>query len=210
MTPFSPSSVRAAVPVAAALLLGPAPAAPAWELGGPLYAPRWDVPPSHLGFNLDETGPGYFGGGRYREFYNYGRGYGVANFPGPLPSPLRRSVTPHAATPPVVVPFAPAPESGFAEFVVRLPDGAELWIDGKRSAQTAVERSFVTPPLRVGERFVLEFRAKWSEGGRSREERREVAFRAGDRLELSFPAADPAPVLPPPRPFPLLETGPEL
>src|SRR4051794_6183771 len=55
--------------------------------GPPHYEPHYRDygPPSAYGYNLDDRNPGYFGGGRYREYYSYGRGYGLSNFPGPLP-----------------------------------------------------------------------------------------------------------------------------
>ena len=46
-----------------------------------------DNPASYYGYNLDAPHPGYYGGGDYREFYAFGRGTGIANFPGPVPGP---------------------------------------------------------------------------------------------------------------------------
>src|SRR5262249_37440338 len=68
-------------------ILSAAPAL-AWDLGGPLYQRGYpkDPPASIFGYNLDDPHPGYYGGGRYREYFSYGRGYGLANFPGPLPN----------------------------------------------------------------------------------------------------------------------------
>ena len=60
-------------------LLGLTAPGSAWELGGPLYTNR--IPPASLyGYNLDDPSPGYYGGGRYREYYSYGRGAGLALF----------------------------------------------------------------------------------------------------------------------------------
>ena len=51
--------------------------------------PAWvvDNPASNYGYNLDDPHPGYYGGGNYREYYAFGRGTGVANFPGTVPGP---------------------------------------------------------------------------------------------------------------------------
>jgi uncharacterized protein (TIGR03000 family) len=51
--------------------------------------PAWivDNPASNYGYNLNDPHPGYYGGGNYREYYAFGRGTGVANFPGPVPGP---------------------------------------------------------------------------------------------------------------------------
>src|SRR5262249_61454712 len=35
--------------------------------------------PSYYGYPLDDTTAGYYGGGRYREYYSYGRRFGWAN-----------------------------------------------------------------------------------------------------------------------------------
>src|SRR5947209_10549670 len=75
---------------ALAALLGLAAPSPAWELGGPLYQRGLSnaYPASYYGYNLDDNSAGYYGGIRYQQYYAYGRGYGLANFPGPLPNPL--------------------------------------------------------------------------------------------------------------------------
>src|SRR4051794_838257 len=78
---------RAGLPALVALLLSSA-VAQAWPLGSYLYTNRWPVPPSYYGYALDETNPGHYGGGRYREYYGYGRGYGLADHPGPVPPSL--------------------------------------------------------------------------------------------------------------------------
>lgn len=197
--------LRRALPLAAVAWLGLSGSVQGWELGGPLYAPRWDAAPSLFGYNLDETGPGYYGGGRYREFYSFGRGYGVANFPGPLPldrfgvRPWRhRPLTPHSPVPP-----APPVGTGVAHLLVRVPEGAQLWVEGRPSVQTGVARFFVTPPLYTGVRYVLQLRARWQAEQGPREESKEVVVRAGDRLEVTFAADEGTPSLPTPRPFPL-------
>src|SRR5438046_10459097 len=37
-------------------------------------APGYRLPPSAYGYPLDDYAGGYYGGGRYREYYAYGRG----------------------------------------------------------------------------------------------------------------------------------------
>src|SRR5262245_29678872 len=68
-------------------------------------------PPSYYGYNLDDTNPGYYGGSRYREYYSYGRGYGLANYPGPVPGPMYRyeysSILPPKRLPPLYPPPPP-------------------------------------------------------------------------------------------------------
>src|SRR5437763_6784079 len=54
--------------------------------------PGYRLPPSAYGYPLDDYAGGYYGGGRYREYYGYGRGVGFADFPGPIPAPLDRPI----------------------------------------------------------------------------------------------------------------------
>ena len=46
-----------------------------------------DNPASNYGYNLWDPHPSYYGGGYYREYYAFGRGTSVANFPEPVPGP---------------------------------------------------------------------------------------------------------------------------
>lgn len=194
---------------AAALALLTALAAPAlawegWPLGGAPYQRRWDVPPSFYGYPLDDTNPTYFGGINYREYYGYGRGHGLATFPGPLPSypyggvgfnyytfPKRRPPAPNNYE-------LPPPLDRAAHLGVHVPADAELWLEGNPTQQTGTFRRFVTPLLEPGERYEYELRARWQQEGKEMEQVKKVVIRAGERISVSFPAAD-SDVLPAPR-----------
>jgi uncharacterized protein (TIGR03000 family) len=152
---------------------------------------RDPFPPSYYGYNLDDPHPGYYGGGRYTEYYSYGRGIGIANFPDPLPG-YPYSYGPwhgfrsHAA--PVVI--VDAPPAGLQAAVdVQSPAGAELWIEGVKTEQAGASRSFLSPPLTPGKRYTYEIRARWKEGGREVEQKQEVVIQAGSRVNVSFPIA---------------------
>src|SRR5947209_318707 len=60
---------------------------PAFGYNGPSGTVANPYQPSYFGYPLDDYSAGYYGGGRYREYYSFGRGYGVANYPGPLIGP---------------------------------------------------------------------------------------------------------------------------
>jgi uncharacterized protein (TIGR03000 family) len=176
----------------AATILWCSSAALAWELGGPLYAPRWDVPPSHYGYNLDITNPGYYGGGSYREFYNYGRGYGFSNYPGPMPSPIGDPRRYRPVPPPYwLAPPPPPVVDPSAYLIVRVPANAEVWLEGRPTKQTGEERLFVSPPLEANARFAYEVRARWTENGTVVNEIREVVVRSGERQMIIFLPAKP-------------------
>jgi uncharacterized protein (TIGR03000 family) len=168
------------------LLLTAAPAA-AWELGGPLYQRGPDpYPTSHYGYNLDDPHPGYYGGINYKEYYNFGRGYGLANFPGPLPSfPASSSWRSYRAT---AAPSTPPVWTVAASLEVHVPAEAEIWFDGARTQQSGAVRVFVSPPLPAGKEYVYEVQARWKQDGRDVVQRQEVAVRAGQRVRVDFVA----------------------
>jgi uncharacterized protein (TIGR03000 family) len=195
---------RAPALAACALVVVTAPAA-AWELGGPLYTNR--IPPASLsGYNLDDPSPSYYGGGRYREYYNYGRGYGLANFPGPLPdwTPYRRPPAKVLAAPaPVLLPVpVQAPTAPVVRLTVRVPEAAELWIEDVKTQQTGPVRSFVSPPLDAGQQYKFTIRTRWPEGTQVAEQVQQILVSAGQAFDVTFPAIPAREMLPAPRPYP--------
>jgi uncharacterized protein (TIGR03000 family) len=193
--------------LAAAILLLAAPNAPAG--GGAGY--RAPIPfgslPSHYGYPLDDYSAGYYGGGRYREYYNYGRGYGIANYPGPLPD-YRGS-----ARHPLYVPAAPAQpapppvmQGGLVAHInVEVPPDAQLWIEGQQTQQKGTSRTFVSPPLERNQAYEYRIRARWNENGQVVEQAQKVTVIAGERFTVSFPTGGKKDVVSTPRPFPLTE-----
>ncbi|MBV9122831.1 MAG: TIGR03000 domain-containing protein [Planctomycetes bacterium] len=168
-----------------------------WRYGGPLYAPSYPdpYPPSYYGYDLDNTHPGYYGGLNYREYYNFGRGYGLADFPGPVPhlpycgrpfAPRRSAHPPFAGVGPSYPILAPGDPVALLE--VRVPAQAEVWLEGNLTQQTGTLRQFVTPPLPQGQQFAYQIKVRWREADRDVEQIRNVTVRAGDRLRLSIPS----------------------
>jgi uncharacterized protein (TIGR03000 family) len=163
------------------------------------------VPASDYGYNLYDPHPGYYGGGYYREYYAVGRGWGVANFPLPLPnyppyypenypSLFHRyhvEPAPLVVPGPVIDPLLPVDEA--VHFVVQVPEGAAIWIDGATTGQTGTTRQFVSPPLTPGRTYSYELRVRWTDAGKAVEQTQSVAVRAGDRLNVVFPLAEPLP-----------------
>jgi uncharacterized protein (TIGR03000 family) len=184
-----------------------------WDLGGPLYQRGLpgSPPASWFGYNLDDTNPGYYGGGRYREYYSYGRGYGLANFPGPLPSypyagphwyyrPL-----PVVSPPPDLVYTEMYPSTGTALVNLDVPEDSEVWMEGVKSHQTGRERHFVSPPLVFGSSYALAIRIRWEDGSGSHEQSKEVLLHAGDRVRVRLKVASEPELLPKPT-----QLGPDL
>jgi uncharacterized protein (TIGR03000 family) len=175
--------------------------------GGP---DSWPYPPSYYGYNLDEAHPGYYGGGRYREYYNYGRGYGLANYPPPYTGPLawpnpggfpRRPPAVYAwPLPSDSVAFAPvAPSDTAAHLVVQVPSEAEVWFEDVKTQQTGATRRFVSPPLVPGTDYSYAIRARWTVDGRAVERTKTVVVHAGNQVSVSFLAEPEREVLPLPQ-----------
>jgi uncharacterized protein (TIGR03000 family) len=83
--------------------------------------------------------------------------------------------------------YAEGMEPRRAEVQVRLPSAtAELWFDGVKMTKKGVSRRFFTHRLDPGSRYTYEVRARWLQGGRPREQVRNIYLRSGDVLEMDF------------------------
>lgn len=153
--------------------------------------PHWRDygPPSYYGYPLDDRNPGYFGGGRYREYYSYGRGPGPApsNFPGNLPFipdprwPRGIPLGPTASPPPLVQ--MPAP----VHVIVWVPPDAQVWFDDVKTSQVGPAREFISPALPTDRLLVYHIRATWMEDGKPVEQSQAVEVRGGQRVAVRFP-----------------------
>lgn len=184
--------------------------------GGTSWFGMGSLPPSYYGYPLDDMSAGYYGGARYREYYNYGRGYGWANYPGPVPGPLPASqfnfiaITPPKRLPPTAPPPAPPDHSvprsttsdKAAYLTVELPADAEVWLEGVKTQQTGVSRLYISPPLSLGNQYAYTIRARWKDEGREVEQSQEVTVHAGVRLIIRFPVGPALETLPPPNRLP--------
>jgi uncharacterized protein (TIGR03000 family) len=174
----------------------------------PVFAqgPRDRFPPSYYGYNLDDQHPGYYGGGRYNEYYKFGRGFfWLDNFPDSVPwYPEYRPWIRWKARPPaeafeeVVLPAVAAP----CQIGLRVPADAEVFVEDAKSRQTGSTREFVSPPLNPGQIYQYTVRARWQENGKPVEQRQQVTVRSGSRTELVFPVPPPSEPLPEPKPLP--------
>jgi uncharacterized protein (TIGR03000 family) len=209
----------ASVPAfALALLLGAAGVASAWPWNILGYnEPRGTVTdpyrPSYFGYPLDDYSAGYYGGGRYREYYNFGRGYGVANAPGPLtghgpPPDYRGDVRRKAVyddAPAVAKPEPPPIMQGgkVAHLIVEVPADAEVWIENHKTQQGGASRWFVSPALEDNQVYEYRIRARWTEQGQQVEQTQRLSVQAGERATIGFPTGGKKEVVGSPKPFPL-------
>ena len=167
--------------------------------------------PSYYGYNLDDTSAGYYGGGRYREYYSYGRGYGIANYPGPLPGP---GLPPDYRGPlhdPALYYTEPARPAAsplmqgdkVAHIIVEVPEDAEVWIEDQKTQQAGTSRWFVSPPLEPAQLYEYRIRAQWKEEGQTVEQTQKITVQPGRRATVGFPTGGKKEFVTTPRPFPL-------
>lgn len=82
---------------------------------------------------------------------------------------------------------SPASADSPAKIAVRLPESAELWIDGVKRGESGSAREFTTPMLSAGTKYTYEIHARWVEGDTTIDQTRKVVFAAGDKLDVTFP-----------------------
>jgi uncharacterized protein (TIGR03000 family) len=175
-----------------------------WPLGEPqVNNDRYYPPPSVYGYNLFDRAPTYYGGGNYREYYNFGRGFGYADFPSQMIyMPVKPIIRNRSLPPKPLPPIDYVPTSHLfpqARFEVHVPADAQVWLEGKKTEQTGEVRSFISPPLTPGEDYLYTIRARWQEGGKDVEQERKVVVHSGSRLNVRFPLPPGPEPLPTPR-----------
>jgi uncharacterized protein (TIGR03000 family) len=73
---------------------------------------------------------------------------------------------------------------------IRVPENAQIWIDGQKTSQTGAFREFVTPSLEPGQKFAYHIKAVWTEKGQEVVRNRQISFYGGDRLMVNMLAPD--------------------
>jgi len=166
--------------------------------------------PSYWGWG----GYPYYGlGGGYYPYYNDSYSYPYYSDSGYNYAPDYSSSAPSYSSAPLgdvnTTTTAPAPQSTINDNAVligvRVPENAEVWIDGQKTSQTGSFREFATPPLESGQKFIYDIKARWTENGKEVVRDRQLNFYAGDRLMVNMmvPAQQsPAQALPAPRQAP--------
>jgi uncharacterized protein (TIGR03000 family) len=77
--------------------------------------------------------------------------------------------------------------TGIAQFTVRLPAAAELWVENQPTRPGGAERRFHSPANLVpGQTYEYRFRARWLENDRWISRERTVNFQAGDNLTVDL------------------------
>jgi uncharacterized protein (TIGR03000 family) len=96
--------------------------------------------------------------------------------------------TPDAPKPAADATAAPqaAPQTGRATITVKMPPGATLYVDDKKSPSAEPVRQFTTPALPAGREFAYLLKAEVVRNGRPEQLTQKVTFRAGEQLVIDF------------------------
>jgi uncharacterized protein (TIGR03000 family) len=144
--------------------------------------------------------------GRYRTFGGFGGGYGWGGYGGYGyggygGSPIQINNTSYYLDPIepalpsrslVEVPPAPNDHPTTARLTLTVPQGAEVFLQGKKAALGGTSHTFESPELKPGETYTFDVRVTWTENGKPVEEKRTLTMHAGDLQSLQYLAAAPA------------------
>ncbi len=69
---------------------------------------------------------------------------------------------------------------------IRVPDDAEVRIQGRKMNENGAERQFVSPALNPGQTYSYDISARWNENGKPITQNQRVIVRAGERTGVTF------------------------
>ena len=139
-------------------------------------------------------GRGYYGSGYYGPSYYGGRGsyYYPRYYSSWVPDySYRNYYQPYSMVETEYSNVPPVQEANTAQVIVHVPAAdAEVWFSGTQTAQSGLERSFVTPPLNFDSSYSYEIRARWrASNGQTIDHTRTVRFQAGQTVHVDFRSA---------------------
>jgi uncharacterized protein (TIGR03000 family) len=158
--------------------------------GRGFYGPYYGGFGYGLGVGLG-VGIGY--GAAYGGYLPYYGGYAVA------PPPL----LPNTLAPGGLVPAAPAdapagqapaaaPADNKARMLLIVPENAEVWIQGQKTARTGTEREFVSPEMAPGKTYTYKIRVRSTRAdGTVADDSRDIRVKANDKWSIDFTKPEP-------------------
>ncbi|MBY0455953.1 MAG: TIGR03000 domain-containing protein, partial [Gemmataceae bacterium] len=106
--------------------------------------------------------------------------------PGVPLAPVNPNPTEPALKSTPVTPPSNPPQPDRATITVKLPPGATLYVDDRKSPSQDGVRQFATPPLPADREFAYTLKAEIVRDGRPESFTQKVPFRAGDRVTVDF------------------------
>jgi uncharacterized protein (TIGR03000 family) len=77
-------------------------------------------------------------------------------------------------------------DDNVVQVTVKLPAGAELFVNGERMALRGTNRRFISPPLDPNRKYSYTVQARWTEKGRPVQRSTKIPVHAGERLTVDF------------------------
>ena len=78
------------------------------------------------------------------------------------------------------------PDPNVATMNVRVPAGADVWVEGSKTGQSGTNRTYISPHLEPGLGYNYEIRARWTEAGKPVEATRQIKVHAGDTVDVDI------------------------
>lgn len=79
-----------------------------------------------------------------------------------------------------------------AHILLRVPESAEIWVNGVKTKQTGESRYFYSPPLTPGKKYNYQMRVRWTKEGKPVEETQNILVQAGATIRRDFTRSDKA------------------
>ncbi len=73
-----------------------------------------------------------------------------------------------------------------AHIWLRVPESAEIWVNGVKTKQTGESRYFFSPPLTPGKKYSYQIRLRWLRNGKPVEETQRILIQAGLTIRRDF------------------------
>ena len=79
-----------------------------------------------------------------------------------------------------------APTDNKAHIWLRVPENAEVWVEGVKTRQTGEARYYYSPPLTPGKEYAYRLRVRWQKDGKPVEETQRLLVHAGASIRRDF------------------------
>lgn len=73
-----------------------------------------------------------------------------------------------------------------AHIWLRLPENADVWVNGVKTKHTGELRYYFSPPLAPGKKYAYQMRIRWMKEGKPVEETQRILVQAGETMRRDF------------------------
>jgi uncharacterized protein (TIGR03000 family) len=117
--------------------------------------------------------------------------------------PVVANAPPGNAPPPGTAPDAPPankpPPDNAGHLQLKVPENAEVFVDGVQITQSGPTREIISPPVKVGTRYTYKISVRYTDAqGKAVNDTRDINFQANDWFSIDFTRPAPPMANPPP------------